>query len=353
MEKHQVIIAGAGPAGATCAKALMDSGVDVLVIDSQKFPRHKTCSGVLFGQTQLLLQKYFNCMPPDSVYCAHRDINASAIQEWKPEGSCQYVWEIAKDGEIFPQEYHNIRRADFDHWLIEQSGAEFRDGCSLSSLRAEPGGVRLTVNCDGLEKELACEYLIGADGGNSTVRKALDPSWIKESPTVLIYQTYNYFQDRGTLPEGQWTVFFKPEIGDILCCVHQKDDTLVLCVGGFKGRNLKKSTEEFKEFLATEFKVVFGAQKRDEGCVMRMAPPHLGQERILLVGDAGGFMYLNGEGISAVMDSGHRAAEAVSEALNSSSSSALDLYRANTADILGHMDICMQKLHFLSVAPPV
>ena len=75
------------------------------------------------------------------------------------------------------------------------------------------------------------------------MRKALDPRWVKESPTVLVYQTYNYFQDRGTLPEGQWTVFFKPEIGDILCCVHQKDDTLVLCVGGFKGRNLKKSTQ--------------------------------------------------------------------------------------------------------------
>lgn len=351
MEKHQVIIVGAGPAGATCAKALQDRGIDVLVIDRQKFPRHKTCSGVLFGQTQVLLQKYFGCMPPDSVYCAHRSINASAIQEWSPDGLCQYVWEIAKDGETFPDAYHNIRRADFDHWLIGQSGAEFRDGCSLSALRTEPDGVHITVRDGGRERQLACEFLIGADGGNSTVRKALDPNWVKQSPTVLIYQTYNYFQDRGTLPEGQWTVFFKPDIGDILCCVHQKDDTLVLCVGGFKGRNLKKSTRVFKEFLATEFKVVFGARKRDEGCVMRMAPPHLGQERILLAGDAGGFMYLNGEGISAVMDSGYRAAGAVAEALNNGGS-VLDIYRANTADILGHMNICMQKLHFLSAAPP-
>ena len=152
MEKHQVIIVGAGPAGATCAKALQDRGIDVLVIDRQKFPRHKTCSGVLFGQTQVLLQKYFGCMPPDSVYCSHRGINAAAIQEWSPEqGYCQYTWEIAKDGETFPDEYHNIRRADFDHWLIDQSGAEFRDGCSLSSLRAEPDGVRLMVSRDGRE----------------------------------------------------------------------------------------------------------------------------------------------------------------------------------------------------------
>jgi len=351
VEKHQVIIVGAGPAGATCAKVLQDRGIDVLVIDGQKFPRHKTCSGVLFGQTQVLLQKYFGCMPPDRVYCAHRDINASAIQEWTPEGSCQYVWEIPKDGETFPGEYYNIRRADFDHWLIGQSGAEFRDGCSLKALQQANDGVKITVQYDGIESELSCEYLIGADGGNSTVRKAVDSNWVKQSPTVLVYQTYNYFQDRGTLPEGQRTVFFKPKIGDILCCVHQKDDTLVLCVGGFQGRNLKKSTETFKEFLAGEFKVVFGQKQRDEGCVIRMAPANLGQERILLAGEAGGFVYLNGEGISTAMDSGYRVAEAVAEALNSGGS-ALDLYRENTADILGHMDICMQKLHFLSVAPP-
>jgi hypothetical protein len=51
------------------------------------------------------------------------------------------------------------------------------------------------------------------------------------------------------------------------------------------------------------------------------------------------------------MDSGYRAAAAVAESFNSGGS-ALERYRENTADILGHMEICMQKLHFLSVAPP-
>lgn len=350
MEKHQVIIAGAGPAGATCAKVLYDRGVDVLVIDRARFPRHKTCSGVLFGQAQVLLQKYFGCLPPDAVYCTHRSITASAIQEWSPQGYCRYVWEIPKDGETFPDVFHNIRRADFDHWLIANSGAGFREACVLKSLQMQSGGLELTVVSGGCERELACEYLIGADGGNSMVRKAIDPRWVKDSPTVLVYQTYNYFQDRGALPEGQWTVFFKPDIGDILSCVHQKDDTLVLCVGGFKGRDLKKSMQAFRGFLQEEFQVVFGAQQRDEGCVVRMAPPCLGQDRVLLAGEAGGFVYLNGEGISAAMDSGYRAAAAVAEALEDGS--ALDRYAKNTADILAHMETCMQQLHFLCAGPP-
>jgi flavin-dependent dehydrogenase len=351
VEKHQVIIVGAGPAGATCAKALHDRGIDVLVIDRARFPRHKTCSGILFGQTQVLLQNYFGCLPPESVYCSQPMINASAIREWKPEqGYSDYVWEIAKDGQAFPDAYHNIRRADFDHWLIAQSGAELRDGCSVRAVRSAHDGVQITVRCDGRESELACEYMIGADGGNSTVRKLLDPRWAVESPTVLAYQTYTYFQSRGELPEDQWTVFFKPEIGDILSCVHQKDDTLVLCVGGFKGRSLKKSMQAFKEFLSREFHVVFGSQQRDEGCLIRMAPPHFGQERVVLAGEAGGFIYLNGEGISAAMDTGYRAAVAVVGALGDGGS-ALDRYQAGSADIVAHMQTCMQQLHFLCASP--
>jgi len=345
VEKHQVIIAGAGPAGATCAKALHDRGIDVLVIDRARFPRHKTCSGVLFGQTQVLLQNYFGSLPPDSVYCTPREINAAAIRQWQPDcGYSRYVWEIAKDGQAFPEVYYNIRRADFDQWLIAQTGAQFRDRCSLSAVHRGPEGVRISVRCGGRESQIACDYLIGADGGNSAVRKALDPRWAAESPAVLAYQTYNYFQSAGDLPAGQWTVFFKPELGDILSCVHQKDDTLVLCVGGFKRRSLKKSMQAFREFLVRDFNVVFGAQKRDEGCLIRMAPPCLGEGRVLLAGEAGGFIYLNGEGISAAMDSGFRAGVAVAECPGGG---ALERYAAGTADITAHMGICMQKLHFL------
>lgn len=352
VEKHQVIIAGAGPAGATCAKALRDRGIDVLVIDRARFPRHKTCSGILFGQTQELLKKYFGVLPPASVYCTPPAIDASAIREWRPDtGYCRYVWEIAKDGQPFPEVYHNIRRADFDHWLIAQTGAQLRAGCSLRAVHNGPDGVRITVRDGARESLLACDYLIGADGGNSTVRKILDPRWTAESPTVLAYQTYTYFQSAGDLPAGQWTVFFKPEIGDILSCVHQKDDTLVLCVGGFKRRSLKKSMQAFKEFLSRDFNVVFAAQQRDEGCLIRMAPPHFGQDRVVLAGEAGGFIYLNGEGISAAMDSGHRAAMAVAGALHDGGS-ALERYQADSADILAHMQTCMQKLHFLCAGLP-
>ena len=115
MEKHQVVIVGAGPAGASCAKALHDAGVEALIIEVESLPRHKTCSGVLFGQTQELLLKLFGSLPPEEIYCEPKTIQASQIIEWKGgDEFIQYFWEIPKNGHVFPQTYCNIHRGGFD-----------------------------------------------------------------------------------------------------------------------------------------------------------------------------------------------------------------------------------------------
>ena len=45
MDACDVAIVGGGPAGSSCAWALRDSGLDVLVVDRATFPRHKLCGG--------------------------------------------------------------------------------------------------------------------------------------------------------------------------------------------------------------------------------------------------------------------------------------------------------------------
>ena len=348
MEEYQVIIVGAGPAGSACAKALKEEGVDPVVIEKDQLPRHKTCSGVLFGQTQVLLKEYFGGLPPKSVYCDPEIIKASDIQEWRREkGFIQYVWEIPKDGRSFPTDYHNIWRNKFDYWLLKESGARYRENCSIRSFSDEGDKVSVELlSKDETRQEFTCSYLIGADGGNSRVRNILDPSWRQESMEIGIYQAYYHFSDTGSLKDGGWYVFFEPEIGDIICCVSRKDDFLTLCVGGFKGRSLKKSMETFKEFLAENFGVVLGKEARNEGCVLRQAPTNLGSGRVILTGEAAGFMYLNGEGISAALDSGFRAGKAVAKAIKQGSN-AIDLYRDQTGDLLNHVNLCLDKMHFL------
>jgi len=359
MKEYPVIIAGGGPAGAACAKALKEENVAALVIEKEKMPRHKTCSGVLFGQTQLLLKNYFGTLPPDGVYCEPKIMNAADIREWDADkGFCEYVWEIPKDGVSFPETYHNIWRNRFDHWLLKQADVPVRENCVLQDCTAGDDRIRVRVfhkemsQVDKFDKDhqleqLSCSYLIGADGGNSRIRRVIDPDWDSAGPEVVIFQAYYRFADMGTLKDGSWNVFFKKEVGDILCCVHRKGDFLTLCVGGFKGRNLNESMTTFKTFLSDEFKVIFKDQERVEGCVMKLAPPNLGRGNILLAGEAAGMIYLNGEGISAAIDSVYRAGKAVARAIKENKDAG-ELYRDSVKDILAHMNVCMEKIHFLT-----
>jgi len=359
MSDYQVIIVGAGPAGTACAKALTNSGIAVLVLEKESLPRHKICSGVLFGQTQELLNKYFGALPPEEVFCEQRTIAASNIVEWsRDKGFFPYTWELPKDGHEFPTVYYNSWRNKFDYWLVKQSTAPVRDNCMLRSFSSGETGVTLNVFQKDLKllkppggntnQTLSCKYLVGADGANSTVRRILDPSWLSSAPTVVIYQVYCPVKDMGRLSDSNWHVFFEPAVGEMLSCVHRKDSFLTLCVGGFKGRNLKASMETFKTFLNKNFNVVLDPEERVEGCMLHPSKPDLGRGRVLLTGQAAGFVYLNDEGISAAIDSGYRAGNAVAQAIKQGGD-ALEIYRRNTADLIEHMQICEQHAHFLTV----
>ena len=44
---YDVIVVGGGPAGATAAYELATSGINVLILEKEKFPRYKPCGGGL------------------------------------------------------------------------------------------------------------------------------------------------------------------------------------------------------------------------------------------------------------------------------------------------------------------
>jgi flavin-dependent dehydrogenase len=50
MDTCDVLIVGGGPAGSSCAWKLRDSGLDVLIMDRQRFPRDKVCGGWITPQ---------------------------------------------------------------------------------------------------------------------------------------------------------------------------------------------------------------------------------------------------------------------------------------------------------------
>ena len=156
--KNHVVIIGAGPAGCVCGYLLRQAGVDCVIVDFATFPREKICGGGLTPKAYELLHE----LMPDLHY-EYQGVNRFRLMM---DGRTLCVVDLAK-------ELRMVRRKDFDYELLKQyqaiGGALIKDAFS-SFDTLDDGQIQVTLKSG---KQLLCDYLIGADGANSRVRKQL------------------------------------------------------------------------------------------------------------------------------------------------------------------------------------
>ncbi len=63
--RYDVVIVGAGPAGAAAALAMRGHGLECVIIEKAKLPRYKMCSGILFPSARKLITDGFGPIPKD------------------------------------------------------------------------------------------------------------------------------------------------------------------------------------------------------------------------------------------------------------------------------------------------
>lgn len=350
MKHFPVIIIGSGPSGSSVAKALSDGGITSLAVDKHSLPRMKTCSGIVFGQAQELLQKYFGSQPPAHVRCMPEIINANRVVEWKEDDTLvKYIWELPKDGHAFSKDWINTWRDKFDYWMLQASGAAIEEQLIFDNV--ERHGAKLHVEFRRAKTNeriiYTCDFLVGADGAASPTRARIDPEGSKNAKTCVASYSYYEYEDSGSIQKGYWYVFRRREFGDVIACIHHKDDTLALSVGGFAGMKFEPKEAAFIRYLGEHCGVVFGKRRSTCGCCIKLAPPHFGIDNILLTGDAAGMMYLNAEGVSAAIDSGYRTGQAIVEAMRKGTTDAASISRETSQDILRHMEYCVQHMQFV------
>jgi geranylgeranyl reductase family protein len=157
MERFDVIVVGAGPAGSTTAYRLATAGKRVLLLDKARFPRDKPCGGGLTVRAVRQLP-----VSPDPV--VEHVVDRMGFR-------LRYGARFERTGRE-PLVYMTQRRL-LDNYLVEQAvaaGAEFRDGVKVADVHADAQGASVTV--DGAPVEAA--VLVAADGVNGTTRKTLD-----------------------------------------------------------------------------------------------------------------------------------------------------------------------------------
>jgi flavin-dependent dehydrogenase len=165
-----VLIAGAGPAGAIAARALALRGARVLVVDRETFPRDKLCGDTLNPGAIRLLRD--------------QGLTGGALESGLPiagmrvTGPGVSVTARYKDG----QHGVTLLRRDFDAWLIEQAvaaGARFEAGLTAQGALTVGAGDGAVVrglilrDASGAVTRMPASVTIAADGRRSAVARSV------------------------------------------------------------------------------------------------------------------------------------------------------------------------------------
>ncbi len=182
-----VLIAGAGPAGAIAARQLARAGARVLLVDRDRFPRHKLCGDTLNPGALRLLASLG--LSPDDL------TTALPLDGMRVTGPGASVVAKYRDG----QNGVSVTRDVLDAWLLDQAiaaGARFEAGLTVEgALTHETAGemtVRGLVLRDqaGMVTRMPANVTIGADGRRSAVARSVRLTRQPVSPRRWAYGTY-------------------------------------------------------------------------------------------------------------------------------------------------------------------
>jgi geranylgeranyl reductase family protein len=156
-QSHDVIVVGAGPAGATLAYELGKRGIGVLVLEKEKFPRYKCCAGGVTSKAAKLL-----------------DFDISGVVE-DVIGEVSFTFNLVVPylGQHSQPLIYTVMRDVFDHFLvkkIQQLGAVFMDRQKVTRIQISADWVEVSTADDIFRSRL----VVGADGTYSVVAKELD-----------------------------------------------------------------------------------------------------------------------------------------------------------------------------------
>ena len=280
MKKVDVVIIGAGPAGSVCGYLLKKAGVSCLLVDHATFPRDKVCGGGLSPKSWKLLDELI----PGIKYEYNSIRKLRLIVEEKHR--CDFETAI---------ELRLVKRKEFDNQLLElykSVGGEFMQG-GFASYDEQADGLVVTLKSG---EQIACRYLVGADGSASSVRHFLAKNhdsgymileqYVEKSPENLIeiglsrrYDEMGYYY---RFPNSE---FDAVGYGDVTVTPN-------------------KFREILKEKNIPETKI--------RGCHMYLGNDYPINDRVILIGDAGGFANrVTFEGIKAAFETARNAAEAI------------------------------------------
>lgn len=302
MDTCDVLIVGGGPAGSSCAWALRDAGLDVLVVDRKAFPRDKVCAGWITPQVVEAL--------------------AIDLDDYRRSRVCQPITGFRTGligGREIESHYehpvsYGIRRCEFDQYLLDRTGARRCEAETVDQIeRAGPGWL--------VNGSFRASLVVGAGGHFCPVARMLGARSIAGSPVVaaqeIEFAAGGDELDRGTIQAAVPELFFCADLQGYGWCF-RKGDYLNIGLGRTDREQLSTHVQGFVDFLRSRDKIDCEIPARFHGHAYQLyerTRPVLCDDGVLLVGDAAGLAYpQSGEGIRPAVESGLLAARVIAAA---------------------------------------
>jgi geranylgeranyl reductase family protein len=193
MDQFDVVIVGAGPAGASAALAARRQGASVLVLDRAAFPRDKACGDGIAPHALDVLR----ALGVTGIEAGYAPV--PALHLVGPSGA-SVVRPLARPDYTSPREVFDARIVD----AAVAAGAVLSQR-TVRSVQERPGSVVV----DG---EICGRVLIGADGAYSLVRRALGETANPDGAMALAIRGYApavgpVEQTIVTAPATQWPAY--------------------------------------------------------------------------------------------------------------------------------------------------
>src|SRR5258705_10424994 len=161
---YDVVIAGAGPAGAVAATVLARAGARVALIDRARFPRHKLCGDTLNPGVLAILRRLALASMAEA--CGLPVAGMILTGDDGVTGEARYP-----DGLVA----RAVKRSDFDWALVRdavEAGADFIDDTMVIEPIVENSAQRPSVaglwgRSKGFKRAIRAAVTIGADGRRS------------------------------------------------------------------------------------------------------------------------------------------------------------------------------------------
>lgn len=315
MDSCDVLIVGGGPAGSSCARALSAAGLDVVLMDKQRFPRDKVCAGWV---TPAVLDEL--AIDRDDYA---RDRVLQPIDGFR-SGLIGAEGVRVDYGETVS---YGIRRCEFDDYLLQRAGARLRLGEKFTGMRREDG--EWIVN-----DRIRTPLVIGAGGHFCPVARALGAKPGK-GETVVAAQEVEFHMT----PEQAAACRVERSVPELYFCddlvgygwCFRKGDWLNIGLGREDNHRLSEHVEAFVRFLQETHRVPFEIPARFSGHAYLLyrqhQPRQMVHEGALLIGDAAGLAYpQSGEGIRPAIESALMAAKVVHNAAGDYSAERLQTF---------------------------